>query len=217
GNTNLSVPHHIREKLDVIYKNTYRLHRLVTELLDFSKLESNKVSVTAKRIDLVPFAKDIIHYFREEASTRNIDLNVEAELEEVILWADERMLEKIVFNILSNAFKVTPDGGVITVELSAKEKKVILPLVDSDNPREVVEIIISDTGSGLEKNHLDRIFERFYQVDSLNQGYYGGTGIGLEVVNEFVKLHKGKIEVESQVGNGNTIKIRFPAGKKHFS
>ena len=214
---NLSLPPRIRERHDIIFKNTDRLYRLVTELLDFSKLESNKIAVTAKRINLVPFAKNIIHYFREEASTKNIDLSVEAEMEEVILWADERMLEKIVFNILSNAFKVTPEGGMITVELFAKEKKVILPLVDPDNPIEVVEIIISDTGPGLEKDHLHRIFERFYQVDSLNQGYYGGTGIGLEVVSEFVKLHKGKIEVESQVGNGTTFKIMFPAGKKHFS
>src|SRR5690606_15357916 len=112
--------------------------------------------------------------------------------------------------------KVTPEGGVITIRLLAQENKALLPLVDPNNPIEVVEIIISDTGTGLEKDHLDRIFERFYQVDSLNQGYYGGTGIGLEVVSEFVKLHKGKIEVESQVGHGTTFKIVFPAGRKHF-
>lgn len=213
----LPLPTRIREKHHVIFKNTDRLYRLVTELLDFSKLESNKVTVLAKRIDLVPFTKDIIQFFREEAATKNIDLQMETEMDEVILWADEGMLEKIVFNILSNAFKVTPEGGMIMVQLLAQENKVILPLIDQAKPVEVVVINISDTGTGLEKGSKERIFERFYQVDSLNKGYYGGTGIGLEVVNEFVKLHKGKIEVESQMGYGTTFKILFPAGKHHFS
>ena len=105
------------------------------------------------------------------------------------------MLEKIIYNIISNAFKFTPDGGFITIsidELNADDA------LDIDGEKvSSFSITIKDTGSGILKKDLKRIFDRFYQVNNLNKVYYGSTGIGLEVVKEFVELHKGKIEVES--------------------
>ncbi len=212
----LNLPPRIRDKHNTIYKNTDRLYRLVNELLDFRKLELNKVGVRANVLNLHNLAKEVVGHFREEAIERNIHLTLDSDNENLALWADESMLEKIIFNILSNAFKVTPDGGAITIELLSKDEFYSLPLVDKNNPTKGIEIIISDTGPGLEQEEAERIFERFYQVENLNKTYYGGTGIGLEVVQSFVDLHKGKIEVSSEVGSGTTFRIVLPNGKEHF-
>ena len=212
----LNLPIRIKEKHHIIYKNTDRLYRLINELLDFRKLELNKTRVSARELNLVDFTKNVLSYFKEEAITNDIDLNLDVDLFDITVWADEKMLEKIIFNILSNAIKTTPKGGTINVDLQSTDKLYILPLVNETKPIKVVEIIISDTGAGIAQEEVKRIFERFYQAENLNKGYYGGTGIGLEVVREFVNLHKGKIEVESEVGKGSTFKIILPAGKSHF-
>ncbi|RTE52792.1 hybrid sensor histidine kinase/response regulator [Arenibacter aquaticus] len=212
----LNLPPRIRDKHKTIYKNTDRLYRLVNELLDFRKLELNKVGVRANVLNLHKLTKEVVGHFREEAIERNIHLSLDSDNEDIALWADESMLEKIIFNILSNAFKVTPDGGAITIELLSKDEFYSLPLVDKNNPTKGIEIVISDTGPGLEQEEAERIFERFYQVENLNKTYYGGTGIGLEVVQGFVDLHKGKIEVSSEVGSGTTFRIILPKGNEHF-
>jgi len=126
------------------------------------------------------------------------------------------MLEKIMFNLLSNAIKVTPSGGAITIELAASDKKQMLPLISKDNMVDVVELIISDTGPGLEKEQLSRIFERFYQVEGLNKTYIGGTGIGLELVQNFVNLHKGEIKVSSKIGECTSFVIHLPADNTFY-
>lgn len=212
----LIFPERIKEKHKIIHKNTDRLYRLINELLDFRKLELNKTKVGAKELDLVDFTKNILSYFKEEAITNDIDLNLDADLMDITLWGDEKMLEKIIFNILSNAIKTTPKGGAINVDLQATDRLCVLPLVDKIKPVKVIEISISDTGAGIGEEEVKKIFERFYQAKNLNKGYYGGTGIGLEVVRNFVDLHKGKIEVESEIGKGSKFKIIFPAGKSHF-
>ncbi len=213
----LNLPLNVREKHKTVYKNTNRLYRLINELLDFRKLELNKVNVRANEINLVPFAKYVISYFKEEASNKNLDLNIDADFSTIPIWADQNMLEKIIFNILSNAIKITPKGGTINVDIISQDKLYLLPLVNKNKPVKVIQINISDTGEGIAKEDLEKIFERFYQSNSLNKGYYGGTGIGLEVVRKFVSLHKGKIEVESVLGEGTTFKIILPAGKDHFT
>lgn len=212
----LNLPIRLKEKHNIIYKNTDRLYRLINELLDFRKLELNKTRVSARQLNLVDFTKNILNYFKEEAFSNGIDLNLDADLMDITIWVDEKMLEKIIFNILSNAIKTTPKGGTINVDLQSTDKLYILPLVSETEPIKVVEISVSDTGVGIAQAEVERIFERFYQAENLNKGYYGGTGIGLEVVRNFVNLHKGKIEVESEVGKGSTFKIIFPAGKSHF-
>lgn len=214
--TNLNLPVIVKEKLEVVYKNTDRLYRLINELMDFRKLELNKMMIRAKEFNLVSLTKDIVSYFKEEAYNRNISLSVDADLPNLLIWADEGMLEKVVFNLLSNSFKVTPDGGAINIDILSTDNLVKLPLLDTNKSSKVLEIRISDTGSGLEKSQVERIFERFYQVENLNKTYYGGTGIGLEVVQNFVHLHRGKIDVQSIVGKGTTFRILLPVGKDHF-
>ncbi len=216
NNKDLELPKEIREKHHVIYKNTDRLYKLINELMDFRKLDLNKMQIKAQELNLSNFIKEIISYFKEEAINRNIQFALDADIPDLMLWADQSMLEKIIFNIFSNAMKVTPDGGAINIDLLSREHLVLLPLVSNTKPVKVIEIIISDTGPGLEKTEINKIFERFYQVENLNKTYYGGTGIGLEVVQNFVKLHKGEIVVESKLGEGTTFRILFPASKNHF-
>tara|TARA_R110001599_G_scaffold15001_3_gene63900 strand:- start:275 stop:3049 length:2775 start_codon:yes stop_codon:yes gene_type:complete len=214
---NLSLPPRIKEKHNIIYKNTDRLYRMVNELLDFRKLELNKIGVRAKEINLVNLTQEVVAHFKEEALDKNIHLSLDSDSEDMNIWADESMMEKIIFNLLSNAFKVTPEGGAINIELLSKDESYNLPLADKSKPTAGVELIISDTGPGLRPEETERIFERFYQVENLNKTYYGGTGIGLEVVQSFVELHKGKIEVKSEVGSGTSFRIILPKGPKHFA
>ena len=214
---NLNLPERVKSKHSTIYRNSDRLFRLINELMDLRKLEFDKVRVRASELNLVDFTKNIVLFFKEEALNRNIFLSLDTEMSLIKTWADQNMLEKIIFNILSNAMKVTPDNGVINVNLIDNDEDYILPLISTTEPVKVVEIVISDTGKGLEKDQVNKIFERFYQVESLNKTYYGGTGIGLEVVSSFVNLHKGKIEVTSEINEGTTFRIILPKGKGHFS
>ncbi|WP_158848192.1 two-component regulator propeller domain-containing protein [Algibacter sp. L1A34] len=213
----LNLPLAVKQKHNIIYKNTQRLYRLINELLDFRKLELNKARVKAENLNLVDFTKDIVGYFKEEALSNGIDLNLDADVTNIPLWCDASMMEKVIFNILSNALKVTPRGGSISIDLESTDTLYVLPLVNEKEPVQVVKIIISDTGPGIEEEEVERIFERFYQSKSLNKGYYGGTGIGLEVVRDFISLHKGAIKVESKIGEGTTFTIKLPAGNTHFN
>lgn len=217
NNKKLNVPDIVKTKLKTVHKNTDRLHRLITELLDFRKLELNKVRIKASKFNLVDFTKNVVSHFKEEALAKNISLSVDTDSPEITIWADRSMLEKIIFNLLSNAMKITPNGGSINVEIKLKEEKIIMPLVDEFNLIDVTEIIISDSGPGIDEEEVDKIFNRFYQVGNLNNTYYGGTGIGLEVVKSFVELHKGTINVNSKLGSGTSFKIHLPIGKSHFN
>ena len=207
----------IKEKHNVIYKNTKRLTRLINELMDFRKLQFNKLTVNACEIEAVSFINEVSSYFREEAEQQEINFSTTSPHNKITLWADPGMLEKILFNILSNAFKVTSEKGSININISIPEEKKILPLIDKNNPISIIQIRIEDTGSGIKQEEIDQIFQRFYQVKEINSQYYGGTGIGLEVVQSFISLHKGKIEVESEEGKGTIFHLFFAQGNTHFS
>ncbi len=217
SNKELDLPQSVKNKHAIIYKNTNRLYRLINELMDIRKLEHNKMKIRASKINLIEFTKNIANYFQEETIKKNILLSVDSDVPDLTIWADEKMLEKIIFNLLSNAIKATPKGGAINIDLFSNHTLYNLPLVDKKKSVEAIEIVISDTGAGLNEIEVEKIFERFYQVEDQNKTYIGGTGIGLEVVKSFVYLHKGKIEVESKVGSGTTFKILFPTGNAHYT
>nr|WP_242528062.1 hybrid sensor histidine kinase/response regulator transcription factor [Muricauda sp. CAU 1633] len=204
------------EKLRTIHKNTSRLKRLIDELMDFRKLEINKFSAKASELEVISFVTEIAGHFDEEAALRNIILMVESDDDRISLWSDPSLLEKVIFNILSNAFKVTPDNGFITVGVFKCGQEIVFPLVDDQEQVQALEIYIEDTGHGIKKDELEKIFERFYQVKEMNSQYYGGTGIGLEMVKSFVDLLKGKVIVESEEGVGTKFRIFLPLGNNHF-
>lgn len=216
-NKSLQLSDYVKEKHNTIYKNTMRLTRLINELMDFRKLQFNKLTVNACEIEAVSFVNEVSSYFKEEAEQQQIKFSIKENLKNLTVWADPGMLEKILFNILSNAFKVTPEDGSITIDVSVPHQNKILPLIDAENPVPVIEIRIKDTGSGIKQEKIDQIFERFYQVKEINSQYYGGTGIGLEVVQNFINLHKAKIEVESEEGVGTIFHLFFAQGNSHFS
>ena len=217
SNDNLNLPENIKEKHNIIYKNSKRLKRLINELMDFRKLQFDKMEVNVSKFNLIPFIEEVASHFEEEATQRNIDLTLENKINQLNIWADPSMLEKIVFNLLSNAFKATKEHGKVTLKVHETENEMYFPLIKDKKLIEGICISISDSGIGINSKDLDKIFSRFYQVKELDKQYYGGTGIGLEVVKSFVDLHKGKIDVKSQNSIGTQFKIYFPKGNEHFN
>ena len=205
-----------KNKLEIIHKNSNRLSRLINELMDFRKLQFNKMSVNASKINLIPFIEEVSSHFEGEATEKNIILSVDYSENPINVWGDPSMLEKIIFNLLSNAFKVTPTNGMVSIYINKSRNKINFPLIDPEKLLESIEIIIEDTGSGIKKENINKIFDRFYQVTEFDKQYYGGTGIGLEVVRNFIELHKGKIEVSSKLNIGTQFKIQLPNGNKHL-
>jgi len=214
---NLSLPENIKDKHNIIYKNSKRLKRLINELMDFRKLQFDKMEVNVSKFNLIPFIEEVASHFEEEAMQRNIDLTLENKINQLNIWADPSMLEKIIFNLLSNAFKATREHGKVTLKVHETGNEMYFPLIKNKKLIEGICISISDSGIGINSKDLDKIFSRFYQVKELDKQYYGGTGIGLEVVKSFVDLHKGKIEVKSQNNTGTQFKIYFPKGNDHFN
>lgn len=216
-NYSADLPEGVLNKLQTIQKSSDRLSRLINELMDFNKLQFNKMTLELQLIEVVSFTREIVSYFDEEALSRGIDLQFESNKTALKDWIDPKMFEKIIFNVISNAFKVTPDSGKIMVKIKVNEQLSHFPLIKDSATYPSFEITVEDTGSGLDKKDIKRIFDRFYQVNNLNKAYYGSTGIGLEVVRGFVELHKGIIEVESELGVGTTFKLLFPIGKEFFN
>ena len=213
-----ALPDDVRAKHRIIHRNTKRMKRLIDELMDFRKMQFGKIQLRVKETDLLAVVKNVTSYYEEEALYRNIHLNfAHEEIGQTRVWADTSMLEKIIFNLLSNAFKATKEGGAIDVVVRYHQGGVVFPLIDDMQPQDAFEVIIKDSGIGIKKENIRNIFERFYQDKDNNEQYYGGTGIGLEVVRKFVDYHKGKIEVESEEELGTSFKIYLAAGKAHFS
>ncbi|RKR09031.1 signal transduction histidine kinase [Flavobacterium sp. 90] len=216
-NNSQEVPDVVLNKLQTIQKSSDRLSRLINELMDFNQLQFNKMPLKVQLIEIVGFTKEIVSYFDEEAFSRGIQLEFESNKTALKDWIDPKMFEKIIFNVISNAFKVTPDNGKIRIKIVVDEELVRFPLISLTKMNPSFAVIIEDTGAGLDKKDIKRIFDRFYQVNNLNKAYYGSTGIGLEVVRGFVELHKGIIEVKSELGVGTTFKLLFPVGKEFFN
>ena len=216
-NYNGELPAVVKKKNEVIYKNSERLSRLINELMDFRMLKSNKVLLKVKCVDIVEQVEVLIAYFYEEADSRNIKLRLETEVSQLKGWADQAMLEKILFNILSNAFKVTPENGEIMVSLREGERRMINPISQKEDSVKTFELSVRDTGPGIDQKDYKHIFKRFYQVGQLNKKYYGSSGVGLEMVKGFVELHHGEISVESELNVGTTFSIYVPLDKVFFT
>ncbi|MGO4911034.1 hybrid sensor histidine kinase/response regulator transcription factor [Leeuwenhoekiella sp. W20_SRS_FM14] len=209
-----SVPEKLKNKHRIIHKNTTRLKRLIDELMDFRKLQFNKIPLHVSAFNIKTLVTEILDYFQEEANQRNIVLSLEIRKDLKSIWADKNKLEKIIFNILSNAFKSTSNNGIITVHVGLK-KQYNFKLIPNTSA-EALEISIEDTGKGIAADELEKIFNRFYQIKELNEQYFGGTGIGLEVVSSFVNLHRGEIYVESEIGVGTKFRILIPIHEEHY-
>ena len=192
-----------KQSVSLIRRNAGRLLRLVNQLLDISKLESGNMKLKAAPRNVVPSLKGLVLSFTSYAERKRITLNFNSSEDEIIVYVDMDKFEKIITNILSNAFKFTPERGLIAVNLIKGNR--------------YLDIKISDTGIGIPSDRIEKIFDRFYQVDGSHTREHEGTGIGLSLTKELVELHKGKIEVESEPGKGSTFIISFPLGKDHLA
>ena len=186
--------------------------------MDFRKMQFSELKIRLQEVDLFAIIANITSHFKEESKYRKIDFQIDfSETVPKKIWIDTSMFDKILFNLLSNAFKATNENGKIEVKVLHHKQGVIFPLIDENNAQSGFEFDITDTGIGIKNKNIKNIFNRFYQSEENNEQYYGGTGIGLEVVRKFVDYHKGKIEVESEQGVGTTFKVFIPDGNFHAS
>lgn len=201
-------PEEVQSHLDIMYRNTKHLDRLINQLLDFRKLESGNLKLELLQGDIVGFVSDIVHSFDSYAEEKGIQLKFNTLKKRLLARFDADKIEKILNNLLSNAFKFTGKGGKITVNLSLvfdSNEDDISP----ENPdKEFIEISVRDTGQGISQSNTSKIFNRFFQANE--QAVQTGAGIGLAFVKELVSLHKGKIFVESKPGKGSKFTFRIP-------
>ncbi len=194
----------------LILRNSEKLLNLINQLLDISKLESGKMQLRAKKINVVHFIREITFMFESLADRKKVKLGFKFEHEELELYCDTDKIEKVIVNLLSNAFKFTEENGEVTVIISKVEES-------EDFLHGYAKIMVMDTGIGIPAENLKHIFDPFYQADASIKREYEGTGIGLSLVKEFVELHKGNVTVESSEGKGTRFIIKLPLGNAHLS
>ncbi|WP_168208845.1 two-component regulator propeller domain-containing protein [Chitinophaga sp. XS-30] len=191
------------EKLNMIKRNARRLLNLVSQLLDFRKMEEHELRLQLSEGEFVSFVKEVTGSFRDFAEKKHIDLVFRSSLPKLDALFDHDKIERILFNLLSNAFKFTLEEGSVIVELE-----------EIDSPAEPgqtwVSIKVTDTGVGIPGEKKDQIFERFFQTSTTAAILNQGTGIGLSITKEFIKMHGGTISVESEAGKGAAFIIRIP-------
>jgi signal transduction histidine kinase/DNA-binding response OmpR family regulator/ABC-type xylose transport system substrate-binding protein len=188
-----------KENLSLIRKNAVRLLRLVNQLMDFRKIEDKKMMVRASEADIIEFIGDVMAAFEKISHKRKIDFRLISDIKQVSVWFDPDMLDKVIFNLLSNAFKFTNDKGRIHITVSI------------DNGNKNILILVEDNGIGMSQEYLNHAFDRFYTGENL-----GGTGIGLSLSKEFIELHHGQLILSSEKGKGTRFCIMLPLGKAHF-
>lgn len=188
----------LAHELKLIYNNSNRLLRLINQLLDFRKIEEQKFSVRAISTDLCQFSRDIMTNFHGEAKKRNINFTLNCPSDSIDVFIDRNLIDKVYFNLLSNAFKFTSDHGTITISLHAEG--------------ETVELRFKDSGIGIPNEDLSSVFTAFFRASNNKKN---SSGIGLHLSKEFVELHKGTIEVIE--GTGAEFIIRLPKGSRHFN
>lgn len=189
----------LADDIHIIKKNADRLKRVVDQLLDFRKVESNKMNMRVCCIDLVAFVAEVKSYFDSMAVEKQIRFTFEHSMSSLPIWVDRDKMEKILANLLSNAFKFTLDGGRIAIGLQEKGEQVLLT--------------VEDNGKGISRENIGSVFDRFFTGD---QNYVTGTGIGLHLTREFVQMHKGTISVKSVPGTSTVFMVGLLKGKSHF-
>ena len=202
---NSSLPPTVYNKLLRIQKNTAHMRNLITELLDFRKLEQGHVKLKVYELDFVPFLKEIYLSFFEYASSRSITYIFHDADHKVMCWFDPKQMQKVFFNLLSNAFKYTNPHATIEISVEEYAEQILIKVIDN--------------GIGISKEDMEHIFNRFYQAEnaSANHSKSPSTGIGLSVAKHIVELHHGSIQVESTPGYGSIFIVCIKKGNTHFN
>lgn len=185
-----------------VYKNCLQMRELITELLDFRKQEQGYMTIKASEHNLVDFVYESYLLFQEYAAQQQILFKFNKTQDVIPVWYDKKQLQKVMNNLISNAFKHSKEGGKITVSVRKGNKEVVIE--------------VTDNGSGIAQKDLNKIFDRFYQTEQSTSSSYMGTGIGLALTKGIIELHHGSIEVYSEPGEGATFSVHLKTGKEHF-
>lgn len=186
-----------RRFVEIIYRESGRLLRLVNDLLDLSRLELDVKAVEKKPTDLAKIVQDVVERWSLKAEAKQIQLRAMIGVREAPVEGDDYRLGQAIGNLLENAIKYTPARGEVRVNLQYEKG--------------AYWVTVRDTGTGIEPEHLQRVFERFYRTDKARSRQHGGTGLGLAIVKHIVELHGGQVWAESKVGEGSTFHLRIPA------
>ena len=189
----------VNKEINLMYNNSRRLLRLINQLLDYRKVEDKKFILRASKTNLLDFSKSIIVDFEREAKKLNIDFSLVSNNPELEVYIDRNLMDKVYFNLLSNAFKFTPENGKITIKIR------------EDKTNNVVKISFKDSGIGIPEKELNQVFNAFYQGSN---NYKNSSGVGLHLSKSFIDLHKGTIEIISK--NGTEFIIILQLGKAHL-
>ncbi|MGF1963332.1 MAG: ATP-binding protein [Aulosira sp. DedVER01a] len=190
-----------RERIEIVQRNALRLLKLVNTLLDFSRIEAGRIQAIYEPTDLATFTAELASVFRSTIEQAGMQLTVDCHHLPEAIYIDREMWEKIVFNLLSNAFKFT-FSGTITVKLEYFQK--------------YVNLVVEDTGIGIPNEEIPHLFQRFHRVKDAQGRSFEGSGIGLSLVQEFVKLHGGTVSVTSVLGGGSCFTVAIPTGSAHL-
>ena len=188
-------------RMDVAYRNALRMQRLVNTLLEFSRIEAGRMEGKFARVDICTFTQDLASTFRSAIEKAGMQLQFHCGKINDEVYVDVDMWEKIVLNLISNAFKYSKEG---TVTVSVQQ-------IDA-----TLQLSVSDTGVGIPEDQTGKIFDRFHRVENIAGRSQEGTGIGLAMVKELVRFHQGSIHVKSKLGKGSTFTVSIPVGKKHL-
>ncbi|HYG38574.1 MAG TPA: response regulator [Cytophagales bacterium] len=187
----------LKEELGIVYKNANRLLNLINELMDFNKMDNGEMKMLVGEGDIVAFCSEIVYAFEELSERKKIRLSFLPNIDRFITWFDASKMEVVLFNLISNAFKFTPEHGEIKVDLTIGK------------PENQIAIFVTDNGIGIEKEKINKIFDRYYQIES-SVSLHKGTGLGLAYTRELVELMGGKIEAKSCPGHQTIFNISLP-------
>jgi DNA-binding response OmpR family regulator/nitrogen-specific signal transduction histidine kinase len=208
----------IKGKLSLIYNNSQRLLLLVNQLMDMRKNQSGKMQLKIAKEDILSFVMELYYAFNQLALNKHINLQFECNEEKIRGWLDKSLFEKVVFNLLSNAFKHTHEGGSITIGLKCISWKDIdeehrTELADINEKVRLVHLVVSDTGCGIPETEMKNIFVPFYQIESDKSVEVTGTGIGLSLTQSIVQLHHGTIWAENNEQGGAVFHVILPVDR----
>ncbi len=198
----------LSDNLKLMHRNAENLNKLINQLLDFRKLQTGNLKLNLTEADIVSFIRNIVNSFNDYAIEKDIKLSFHTLKKRLFVAFDPDKIEKILNNLLSNAFKFTDAGGSISVNLSLIFDSGHDDFTETGEEKQFIEINIKDTGKGISNSNLEKIFMRFFQSDESDQN--AGAGIGLSLVKELVQLHKGDVYVSSKPGKGTKFTIRIP-------